>query len=92
MKPGDKIVCINAKFHNVANDQGLREGTVYTVRWYGPQSHYIDGDYYGVQLDEIVRGEDPAGYCEPDLPFNAARFRPVVSPKKHVVTKVEERV
>jgi len=90
MKHGDKIVCINAKFNHVANDQGLREGEVYTVRWYGPHSHYIDGDYYGVQLEEIVRGEDPAGYCDADLPFNAARFRPVVSPK--VVTKIAERV
>lgn len=81
MKIGDKVVCIDDQFDGVLNDQGIRKGEVYTVSWVGRYSHIIDGDYNGIRLAEISRGEDPAGYCEGDLPFFARRFKPVVSPK-----------
>lgn len=94
MKIGDKIVCVDAaKAPTTTLETGLVEGAVYTVRSYGPVSHYIDGDYYGVRLQEIDRGKDDhpeGGYGYDDLPFRASRFRPVVAPK--VSKKIEERV
>ena len=83
MKPGDKIVCINDMFPGISTDQLIREGEVYTVRWCGQFTHYVDGSYYGVKLAEIDRGadNDADGFGYDDLPFRADRFRPVVSPK-----------
>lgn len=81
MKPGDKVICIDDTFRHVSIDQQIRKGEVYTVRSYGPYRHYIDGDYYGVRLEEIYRGADPAGYDPGDMPYRASRFKPVVSPK-----------
>lgn len=92
MKPGDKIVCVNARFPaDVRGDQLLREGEVYTVRWVGTYTHFIDGTYRGVRLAEIHRGDDPAGYDPGDMPFRADRFKPVVSPKneKRIAEVVE---
>lgn len=84
MKPGDKVVCINDKFPFVSLDQQIREGEIYTVRWAGNFSHYIDGSFYGIKLVEIDRGNDdgPEGYGYADMPFRADRFRPVVSGSK----------
>lgn len=79
MKPGDKVICIDDTFPSGVGLQGIRAGEEYTVRSIGHYAHAIDGAYRGVRLEEVVRGEDPAGYCEPDLPFRASRFRPVVS-------------
>jgi hypothetical protein len=44
-------------------------------------SHYIDGDFLGVKLGEVDRGNDdgPEGYGAADMPFAARRFRPLVS-------------
>lgn len=92
LSKGQKIVCIDDKFRNVTNDQIIREGEVYTVRWAGIHSHYIDGDYNGVLLEEIVRGDDPAGYCEGDLPYKAGRFKPVVTPKIKKEKRITEEV
>lgn len=92
MKPGDKVVCINDKFRFVSIDQQIREGEIYTVRWAGNFSHYIDGDFYGIKLAEIDRGNDdgPEGYGYADMPFKASRFKPVVSPKNEKVLEVAE--
>ncbi len=83
MRTGDKVVCIDDKFPFVSLDQQIRKDEVYTVRWAGRFSHYIDGDFYGIKLVEIDRGNDdgPEGYGYADMPFRASRFRPVVEPK-----------
>lgn len=90
MKAGDKVVCVDDTFKFVSRDQQIREGQVYTVRWSGNFSHYIDGDFYGIKLAEIDRGKDdgPEGYGYDDMPFRASRFRPVVEPKQD--QKIEE--
>lgn len=92
MKPGDKVVCINDKFPFVSMDQQIREGEIYTVRWAGNFTHYIDGSFYGIKLAEIDRGNDdgPGGYGYADMPFRADRFRPVVSPTNEKVLEVAE--
>lgn len=92
MKPGDKVICIDDKFPFVSLDQQIREGEIYTVRWCGNFSHYIDGDFYGVKLAEIDRGNDdgPEGYGYADMPFRASRFRPVVEPKTERELEVAE--
>jgi hypothetical protein len=78
---GQKVVCINDRFKNVSIDQGIRKGQVYTVRWAGQYRHYVDGDFYGIKLMELYRGNDdgPEGYGAVDMPFRASRFRPLVS-------------
>lgn len=90
MRVGDKVVCINDKFPFVSLDQQIREGEVYTVRWAGNFTHYIDGSFHGIKLVEIDRGNDdgPEGYGYADMPFRADRFRPVVAPK--AVKELEE--
>ena len=78
---GQKVVCVNDRFKNVSIDQGIRKGQIYTVRWVGSYRHYIDGDFYGIKLMELHRGNDdgPEGYGAVDMPFRASRFRPLVS-------------
>lgn len=91
MKPGDKVVCVDAKRSPTTTlETDLVEGEVYTVRTYGPYRHYIDGDFMGVRLMEIDRGDDPAGYDKGDMPFRASRFRPVVEPKTEKELEVAE--
>ncbi len=83
MKPGDKVACINDKFPGISTDQLVREGEIYTVRWAGTFTHYVDGTFFGVKLAEIDRGadNDSDGFGYDDMPFRADRFRPVVAPK-----------
>lgn len=78
---GQKVVCINDTFKNVSIDQLIRKGQVYTIRWVGPYRHYVDGDFIGVKLAEIHRGNDdgPEGYGAADMPYRATRFRPLLS-------------
>ena len=78
---GQKVVCIDDRFKNVSIDQGIRKGQIYTVRWAGHYRHYVDGDFYGIKLMELHRGNDdgPEGYGAADMPFRATRFRPLVS-------------
>lgn len=92
MRVGDKVVCINDKFPFVSLDQKIREGEIYTVRWAGNFTDYIDGSFYGIKLAEIDRGNDdgPEGYGYADMPFRADRFRPVVSGKH--VKELEEAI
>lgn len=92
MRVGDRVVCINDKFPFVSLDQQIREGEIYTVRWAGNFTHYIDGSFYGIKLAEIDRRNDdgPEGYGYADMPFRADRFRPVVEPK--VQRELEEVV
>lgn len=89
---GQRIVCIDDKFPGTSMDQLIRYDEIYTVRWIGPVQHYIDGEYIGVRLQEIDRGEDPAGYAEPDLPYHSRRFKPLVLPKSKLTKRVSEDV
>ena len=68
---GQKVVCIDDKFKNVSIDQGIRKGQIYTIRWIGPYKHYIDGEFIGIKLEEIHRGNDdgPEGYGAADMPI-----------------------
>jgi len=77
---GQQVVCIDDKFNNVSIDQGIREGAIYTLRWVGMYTHYVDGEFLGVKLIEVDRGNDdgPEGYGAADMPFRASRFRPLV--------------
>ncbi|MDX3929783.1 MAG: CAP-Gly domain protein [Shinella sp.] len=77
---GQKVVCVDDRFRNVSIDQGIRKGAIYTVRWVGHYRHYVDGDFYGIKLMELHRGNDdgPEGYGAADMPFRASRFRPLV--------------
>lgn len=77
---GQKVVCIDDRFKNVSIDQGIRKGQIYTIRWVGPYKHYIDGEFIGVKLAEIHRGNDdgPEGYGAADMPYRATRFRPLL--------------
>lgn len=78
---GQQVVCIDDKFKNVSIDQGIREGQIYTLSWVGMYQHYVDGEFLGVKLAEVDRGNDdgPEGYGAADMPFAARRFRPLVS-------------
>ena len=89
---GERVLCIDDKFKNVSIDQGIRKGQEYTVRWQGNYRHYIDGDFYGIKLMEIDRGNDdgPEGYGAADMPFRASRFRPLVSGVKKKELEVAE--
>jgi hypothetical protein len=80
---GQKVVCIDDKFKNVSIDQLNREGQIYTVRWVGMYNHYIDGEFVGIKVEEIHRGNDdgPEGYGAADMPYRATRFRPLVKDK-----------
>lgn len=91
---GERVLCIDDRFPLASIDQGIRAGQEYTVRWAGNYRHYVDGDFYGVKLIEVDRGNDdgPEGYGAADMPFRASRFRPLVSPKTKSTTKIEETV
>ena len=74
---GQQVQCIDDKFKNVANPQGIKEGEIYTIRRVGPYRTYVDGDYIGVWLQGIER--DCETYGHRDVPYAARRFRPLVS-------------
>lgn len=80
---GQKVVCIDDKFKNVSIDQLIRKDEIYTIRWVGMYSHYIDGEFLGIKVAEIFRGDDdgPEGYGAADMPYRASRFRPLVEDK-----------
>lgn len=87
---GQKVVCINDTFKNVSIDQLIRKGQIYTVRWVGMYSHYVDGEFLGIKLEEIHRGDDdgPEGYGAADMPYRASRFRPLVEDKISMFRKL----
>jgi hypothetical protein len=80
---GQKVVCIDDKFKNVSIDQIIRKGQIYTIRWVGMYKHYVDGEFLGIKVEEIHRGDDdgPEGYGAADMPYRATRFRPLVKDK-----------
>ena len=93
IRAGDQVVCIDADFSKQSTiDQGIRKGEVYTARWVGPYTHYIDGTFIGIKLVGIDRGIDPGDYGGDDMPFAARRFRPLVAPRSAGKVKEEELV
>lgn len=75
---GMEVVCVNAQTPpRVTIPIGLTEGAVYKLRWIGRHKSYVDGEFIGVKLEGVERGEDPT-YGDKDPPFAAARFRPLV--------------
>lgn len=81
---GQEVVCIDDKVPlaggGVVKDAAITEGQVYRVRWVGMASHYVFGDYYGLKLEGIDSKFGEA-WGEPDAPFAARRFRPLVKDK-----------
>lgn len=90
IRPGDECICID---DTTLPEQylGIRAGELYTARWIGPVSSYLNGEYIGIRLEGINRGICPQ-FGEEDTPFRASRFRPVVKPDVKKTTKVEELV
>jgi hypothetical protein len=78
---GQDVVCVDNGYRpeqRVSLPCELVLGAVYKVRWLGVFVHYLDGEYLGIKVEGLDRGEDPEfGYH--DLPFRASRFRPVVN-------------
>jgi hypothetical protein len=92
MKPGDKVICVNADGTaiNMAI-QEIVEGQHYTIAWRGQFTDpFYEGTYDGIRLAEVRRGVDPVSGKE-DKPFKASRFRPVVTAPM-VKRKVREAV
>lgn len=77
---GQRVACVDAKFAPAQRTTitcELTEGAVYKIRWLGMFTHYIDGEYLGIKVEGIERGED-AEFGYHDMPYYAKRFRPVV--------------
>jgi hypothetical protein len=76
---GQEVVCVDAKAPpRTTIPLGLEEGAIYVIRWIGPYNSYVDGEFIGVRLEGVERGVCPT-YGHDDPPFNAKRFRPLVS-------------
>lgn len=85
---GDDVVCIDAKIFDLQYID-VKEGEAYRVRWVGPCSSYMNGDYFGIRLEGIYRGICPE-FGDEDPPFRAERFRVVQMPKqKENVREIE---
>ncbi|WP_181181024.1 hypothetical protein [Mesorhizobium sp. B2-2-4] len=77
--PGQEVVCVDAtQPPRTTIPLGITEGQTYVLRWVGPYTSYVDGEFIGVRLEGIERGQCPT-YGHDDPPFNARRFRPLVS-------------
>ncbi len=89
-KVGQKVVCVNddpeAFVRGLFFDglDGLRKGTLYTVRFCGMWGHPIIGEYLGVQVAEISRGLGG--------PFHHLRFQPLRETSIDVFTQLLVKV
>lgn len=79
---GCDVVCIDDKVPLVGKgtvkDAYITEGAAYRVRWVGWSHLYQIGDYLGVKL-EGIDSKFGEVWGEPDAPYNARRFRPLVN-------------
>ena len=73
---GQDVVCIDDKTLPKMYLE-IREGEVYKIRWIGMHKAYLHGEYLGVRLEGIYRGECPQ-FGDDDTPFAARRFRPLI--------------
>ena len=86
---GQKVVCVDGRPTDKEGACELVRGAIYTIRWCGMWSlpPWFPKPKLGVRLVGVDRGPDP---WRPDLdaafdmPFNAARFRPVVERKTDI--------
>jgi len=80
--PGVQVVCIDDKVPlmggQIVKDKYITEGEVYTLMWVGMVNNYVFGEYLGVTL-KGVESRFGAENAQPHTPYNAKRFRPVVS-------------
>lgn len=78
---GQQVVCVDDKVPldngAVVKDANITEGHVYTIRWLGMSHLYVIGDYLGVKL-EGVDSKFGEAWGQPDAPYNARRFKPLV--------------
>lgn len=78
---GCDVVCIDDQVPlaggTFVKDKNITEGVVYRIRWIGMTKDYVFGDYLGVKLDG-VKSDMGGEWRNPDAPYNARRFRPVV--------------
>ncbi|WP_206681887.1 CAP-Gly domain protein [Mesorhizobium sp. NZP2298] len=79
--PGQEVICIDDQVPladgTSVKDANITEGTIYRLRWVGMATHYVFGDYLGVKLEGVNSGFGEA-WGQPDAPYNAKRFRPLV--------------
>ena len=82
LQAGMQVICIDDKVPIeggvMVKDEQITEGEIYTIRWIGPTSHYVFGEYIGVRLEGVKMNQGMA-YGEPDCPYAARRFRPLVT-------------
>ena len=85
LRDGDKVVCIDASGTTTDGVPDVRQGEVYTIRWFGPWSCGVlfEGERPCVRLAEF-NPRDPY-----DVPFFASRFRPVQ--RRQLKTSIEAR-
>lgn len=79
--PGVDVICIDDQVPladgTSVKDANITEGVVYRLRWVGMATHYVFGDYLGVKLEGVNSGFGEA-WGQPDAPYAAKRFRPLV--------------
>lgn len=82
---GMKVVCVDDGITNVIGGKELTLNAIYTIRWIGEPDHpdtlFLFGNYLGLRLVEIDRGPDECNPSIVDMPFDARRFRPLISCK-----------
>jgi hypothetical protein len=79
---GVEVFCIDDKVPladgTIVKDKNITEGEVYRIRWIGITKDYVFGEYLGVKL-EGIKSDIGGEWRNPDAPYNARRFRPLVS-------------
>ena len=81
IQAGEQVVCINDQIPTIdgtMKDPHITEGCVYTVREIGQFQHPAIGTIIGVRLVGIKRDNKLIWYGLDDMPYDVARFRPVV--------------
>lgn len=80
-RKGAKVVCVNAEATSAFGVQELIEGDVYVIRWVGWFHHELQGRHAAVRVVGIER------FCNRrDYPFDALRFRPLISQADDIST------
>lgn len=75
---GMDVQCVDASQPGYTSaPSALKEGATYRLRWVGVVNRYPDGEFLGVRLEGLDRGECQA-FGDNDPPFRATRFRPLV--------------
>lgn len=89
--PGVEVICIDDQVPlmggGTVKDANITEGQTYRLRWVGMATHYVFGDYLGVKLEGIDSGFGEA-WGQPDAPYAAKRFRPLVKDRLAVFRKI----